>query len=101
MMVLLVSAVVFVLFPVACTSGQNIMNLPPFESPDKGNPKLDSQLNQLVRAVKASGLPTALEDSLQAGCVDILQMPGIRLEDLDKHQISSTLPRSQLNHKWE
>ncbi len=39
-----------VLVPVACTSGQNIINLPPSNLPDKGNPKLDSQLNQLVDA---------------------------------------------------
>ncbi len=48
--VLLVSIGVLVLVPVACTSGQDIINLPPPDSPDKGNPKLDSQLNQLVRA---------------------------------------------------
>jgi len=34
----------------ACAPGESIMNLPPSELPDKGNPKLDSQLNQLVRA---------------------------------------------------
>ena len=47
---LLVSVSVLVLVPTACTSSQNIMNLPQFDSADKGNPKLDSRLNQLVSA---------------------------------------------------
>ncbi len=41
--------IVLALFP-ACTSGQDVIDLPPPELPDKGNPKLDSQLNQLVSA---------------------------------------------------
>jgi len=41
---------VLILAPIACTSSQDTINLPPFDSLDKGNPKLDSQLNQLVRA---------------------------------------------------
>ena len=48
--VILVSIGILVLVPVACTSGQDIIDLPPFDSPNKGNPKLDSQLNQLVDA---------------------------------------------------
>ena len=48
--VLLVSIGVLVLIPVACTSSQDINNLPPLDLPDKGNPKLDSQLNQLISA---------------------------------------------------
>jgi len=44
----------------------------PSESVEKGNPKLDSQLNQLVDAERGGGLPVALEDLLQACCVDIL-----------------------------
>ena len=85
--VLLVSIGVVVLVPVAYTSDREVTNLPSVSLPDKGNPKLDSQLDQLVHAERGGGLPAALEDLLQAGCVDILQMPGIRLEDLDKRQI--------------
>lgn len=48
--VLFISISVFVLSPTACTSSQDITDLPPLDSQDKGNPKLDSQLNQLVRA---------------------------------------------------
>ena len=48
--VILVSIGILVLVPVACTSGQDIIDLPPSDLPDKGNPKLDSQLNQLVDA---------------------------------------------------
>jgi len=49
--VLLVGIGVLALFP-ACTSGEGKTNLPPLDLPDKGNPKLDSQLNQLVSAEK-------------------------------------------------
>jgi len=49
-MVLVVSIGILVVVPVAATSGWQIINLPPFNLLDKGNPKLDSQLNQLVRA---------------------------------------------------
>ena len=48
--VLLVSIGVLILAPVACTSGREVTNLPSVSLPDKGNPKLDSQLNQLVNA---------------------------------------------------
>ena len=48
--VLLVSIVVLALVPLACTSDQEVTDLPPLELPDKGNPKLDSQLNQLIQA---------------------------------------------------
>lgn len=48
-MLLLASVGVLALFP-ACSSGQDMTNFPPFDSEDKGNPKLDSQLNQLVSA---------------------------------------------------
>ena len=48
--VMLASIGILVLVPVACTSGQDIIDLPPSDLPDKGNPKLDSQLNQLVDA---------------------------------------------------
>ena len=48
--VLLVSIGALVLAPVACTSDGDIINLPPHDLPDKGHPKLDSQLNQLVSA---------------------------------------------------
>lgn len=36
--------------PLACKSDQSVMDVSPSELPDKGNPKLDSQLNQLVIA---------------------------------------------------
>lgn len=38
------------LIPVACACGGDIQNLTTFDSANKGNPKLDSQLNQLVLA---------------------------------------------------
>ena len=38
------------LMAVACTSGRDVINLPPLDLPDKGHPQLNSQLNQLVRA---------------------------------------------------
>jgi len=46
----LVSIAALALIPVACTSGRDTINLPSHDSADKGNPKLDSRLNQLVRA---------------------------------------------------
>ena len=67
-MLLLVSVSVLILAAVACESNQDvinqdvinhdvmnqdIINLPPSESADKGNPKLDSQLNQLVSAERS------------------------------------------------
>ena len=48
--VMLASIGILVLVPAACTSGQDAIDLPPSDLPDKGNPKLDSQLNQLVDA---------------------------------------------------
>ena len=50
--VLLVSISVLVLAPVACTSGE-----------DKGNPKLDSQLNQLVDAERRGEAASFAEQS--------------------------------------
>ena len=50
MVVLLVSIGTLVPVSAACTSGQDRNDLPPLDFPDKGNPKLDSQLNQLVSA---------------------------------------------------
>ncbi len=50
--VLLVCIGVLALVLSSCTPAQDINNLPPLNSPDKGNPKLDSQLNQLVSAEK-------------------------------------------------
>ncbi len=47
--VLLAGIGVLTLFP-ACTSGESTIDLPPLDLPEKGNPKLDSQLNQLVSA---------------------------------------------------
>ena len=48
---------------------------------------LKLQVEAKLRAGEVGGMPAALEESLQAGRVDILQTPGIRLEDLDKQQI--------------
>ena len=48
--VVLVGIVTLFLVPLAATSGWKIINLSPLDLPDKGNPKLDSQLNQLVNA---------------------------------------------------
>ena len=60
------------------------------QEPDSGS-KVSSllalQVKAKLRAIKAGGVRAALEDSLQAGRFDILQAPGIRLEDLDKQQI--------------
>ena len=47
-MLLLVS--VLILFPTACTSSQDTVPPPSPSLPEKGNPKLDSALNQLVSA---------------------------------------------------
>jgi len=49
---MVVSIGVLTIIPCACTSGQDVIDIPPSELPDKGNPKLDSQLNQLIRAEK-------------------------------------------------
>jgi hypothetical protein len=35
---------------VACSSEQEVQNISPLDLQDKGNPKLDSQLNQLISA---------------------------------------------------
>ena len=61
--VLLVSIGVLVLAPVACTPGGEITDLPPFDLPDKGNPKLDSQLNQLVSAERRGEAASFAEQS--------------------------------------
>lgn len=63
MVVLLVSIGMLALGTVACTPGQDINNLPPLDSPDKGNPKLDSQLNQLVRAERRGEATSFAEQS--------------------------------------
>ena len=60
--VLLVGIGVLALFP-ACTSGEGKINPPPFDLPDKGNPKLDSQLNQLVSAEKRGEAASFAEQS--------------------------------------
>ncbi len=60
--VLLVGIGVLALFP-ACTSGGGKINLPPFDLPDKGNPKLDSQLNQLVSAERRGEAASFAEQS--------------------------------------
>lgn len=49
-LLLLVSVSVLVLAQISCDSSQETTNPQPLGSADKGNPKLDSQLNQLVSA---------------------------------------------------
>ena len=61
--VVLASIGILVLVPVACTSGQDIIDLPPSDLPDKGNPKLDSQLNQLVHAERNGEAASFAEQS--------------------------------------
>jgi hypothetical protein len=46
---LLCPIAILALFLIGCSSNGSA-NLPPYVSPEKGNPKLDSQLNQLVLA---------------------------------------------------
>ena len=47
---LIISIGILVFVTIAAASGWDIINLPPFDRPEKGNPKLGSQLDQLVRA---------------------------------------------------
>ncbi len=61
--ILLVSILVLALVPVACTRGRDTTNLPPLDLPDKGHPKLDSQLNQLVNAEKRGEAASFAEQS--------------------------------------
>jgi len=44
-------------------SGEEGQDLPPLELPDKGNPKLDSQLNQLVHAERNGETASCAEQS--------------------------------------
>ena len=48
---------------------------------------LTLQVEAKLRAAEAGGVPAALEESLEEGRVDILQTPGIKLEDRDKQRI--------------
>lgn len=48
---------------------------------------LTLQVEAKLRAAEAGGVPVALEVLLQAGRVDILQTPGIKLEDLSQQRI--------------
>ena len=48
--------------PAAATDGEEL-NLPPIELPEKGNPKLDSQLNQLVSAQTPKGAASFAQES--------------------------------------
>ncbi|MFC1965476.1 hypothetical protein ACFLWI_00790 [Chloroflexota bacterium] len=54
LIVMIVSIGALALIPLACAFGQDINNLPPAELPEKGNPKLDSLLNQLTQAERRS-----------------------------------------------
>ena len=50
LIVMVVSIGALALIPIACTSSRDVTDLPPIELPEKGNPKLDSLLNQLIQA---------------------------------------------------
>lgn len=56
-------AVALLLSLTACAGGEQITNLPPSDLPDKENPKLDSQLNQLVRAERRGEATSFAEQS--------------------------------------
>jgi len=61
LLVVSTSALIFV--SIAIASGWNIIDLPSFDRPDKGNPKLDSQLNQLVSAERLGEAESFAEQS--------------------------------------
>jgi hypothetical protein len=61
--VLLVSIGMLVLVLVACASGQDVKNPPSVNLLEKGNPKLDSQLNQLVHAERNGEAASFAEQS--------------------------------------
>lgn len=61
--VILVTIALVFLVPVVVTSGGEILNLLPFELPSKGNPKLDSQLNQLIQAERQGKAAVFAEQS--------------------------------------
>lgn len=79
-MVVGVSIGVLVLVPLACTSDQSVIDIPPLELPDKGHPKLDSQLNQLVIA------------EVQGKAVEFAENHGIELVSGDVRVIVEYLP---------
>jgi hypothetical protein len=60
---LCISIGILVFVTIAAASGWEVLNLPPFDRPDKGNPKLDSQLNQLVRAERLGEAESFAEQS--------------------------------------
>lgn len=57
------------------------------DSGDKTSSLLTLQVEAKLRAAEVGGVSTALAASLQAGRVDILQTPGINLEDLSQQRI--------------
>ena len=60
---LIVSISILVFVTIAAASGWEILNLTRLHLPDKGNPKLDSQLNQLVRAERQGEAASFAEQS--------------------------------------
>ena len=60
---LCISIGILVFVTIAAASGWEIINLPSFDRPDKGNPKLDSQLNQLVSAERLGEAESFAEQS--------------------------------------
>ncbi len=96
--VLLVSIGILVLVPVFTTSGWEIINLPPFDLVDKGNPKLDSQLNQLVRAERHGEAASFAEQSnieLVDGAVRVI------IECVPGQLEAATEAATNAGAKWE
>jgi len=60
---LCISIGILVFVTIAAASGWEIINPPSFDRPDKGNPKLDSQLNQLVSAERLGEAESFAEQS--------------------------------------
>ncbi len=76
----IISTGVLTIIPLACASGQNMISLPPSALPEKGNPKLDSQLNQLIRA------------EVQGEVAQFVEQRGIELTDGKVRVIIECLP---------
>ena len=84
-LLLALTVVSLVLILSACASDWGITDLPPLDPPDKGNPKLDSVLNQLVLAEKrgeATAFAAQSSIELNDGSIRVIieSVPG-RLEE--------------------
>jgi len=58
-----ISLIISPLLLSGCLAGKEEQDLPPIELPEKGNPKLDSQLNQLVHAERNGETASFAEQS--------------------------------------